>query len=193
MNARQYRRPPPPPPPPPPREPPPPPWNHPCPASHPPLPPPRPGAILGTVRTLRVFLLAALAVAPLSAADAARIALQGTWNIQLDPAGAGHSERWFERRFQGDTMFLPGSTDQAGYGAKTVTPDKGWLTRPYKYAGAAWYQKDVTVPESWRGRRITLFLERPHWQTELWVDGRPLGMRNSLSTPHEYDLSALLG
>src|ERR1017187_3934917 len=94
---------------------------------------------------------------------------------------------------QGDTMFLPGSTDQAGYGAKTVTPDKGWLTRPYKYAGAAWYQKDVTVPESWRGRRTKLSLERPHWQTELWVDGRPLGMRNSLSTPHEYDLSALLG
>jgi hypothetical protein len=157
------------------------------------LPPRGLFAILGTVRTLPVFLFAALAVAPLCAADAARIALQGTWNIQLDPAGAGHSERWFERRFQGDTMFLPGSTDQGGYGTKTITPDKGWLTRPYKYSGAAWYQKEVVIPDSWRGRHITLFLERPHWQTELWVDGRPLGMRNSLSTPHEYDLSALLG
>src|SRR5450759_948716 len=111
-----------------------------------------PGAILDTVRTLRVCLFAALAVAPVSAADAARIALQGTWNIQLDPTGAGHAERWFERRFQGDTMFLPGSTDQGGYGLKTVTPDRGWLTRPYKYAGAAWYQKEVVIPESWRGR-----------------------------------------
>ena len=89
------------------------------------MPPPRPGAILGTVTTLRVFLLAALAVAPLSAADAARIALQGTWNIQLDPAAAGHSERWFERRLEGDTIFPPGGTDQGGYGARTVTPDKG--------------------------------------------------------------------
>jgi Glycosyl hydrolases family 2, sugar binding domain/Glycosyl hydrolases family 2, TIM barrel domain len=152
-----------------------------------------PGVILGTVTSLRVFLLAALVIAPRATAGvASRIPLEGTWNLQLDPAGAGHAERWFERRFSGDTMFLPGSTDQAGYGAKTVTPDKGWLTRPYKYAGAAWYQKEITVPDSWRGRRITLFLERPHWQTELWVDGRPLGMRNSLSTPHEYELSSVL-
>src|ERR1019366_2093245 len=112
------------------------PWNHPCRPSNHPLPPPRPGGILGTVRTLRVFLLAALAVAPLSAADAARIALEGTWNIQLDPAGAGHSERWFERRFQSDTMFLPGSTDQAGFRPQTVPPDKSWPPRPYKYPGA---------------------------------------------------------
>ena len=91
----------------------------------PPLPPQRPDAILGTVTTLRVFLFAALAIALLCAADDARIALQGTWNIQLDPAGAGHSERWFERRFQGDTIFPPGGTDQGGYGARTVTPDKG--------------------------------------------------------------------
>jgi hypothetical protein len=148
---------------------------------------------LDSVRTLRALLFAALALVPWAAADAARIALEGTWNIQLDPAGAGHAERWFERPFQGDTMFLPGSTDQGGYGTKIVTPDKGWLTRPYKYVGTAWYQREVIVPDSWRGRRITLFLERPHWQTELWVDGRPLGMRNSLSTPHEYDLSAVLG
>ena len=89
-------------------------------------------------------------------------------------------------------MFLPGSTDQAGLGVKVVTPDTGWLTRPYKYEGAAWYQKDVVIPESWRGLHVVLFLERPHWQTEVWVDGNAAGMRNSLSTPHEYDLSALL-
>jgi hypothetical protein len=145
---------------------------------------------LDTVRPLRAVLFAALAAAPLCASGASRIALQGTWNLQLDPAGIGHAERWFEHRFQGDTIFLPGSTDEGGYGTKTVTPDKGWLTRPYKFAGAAWYQREVIIPESWRGRHVTLFLERPHWQTELWVDGRPLGIRNSLSTPHEYDLSA---
>ena len=35
-------------------------------------------------------------------------------------------------------------------------------------------------------------LERAHWETLVWVDGVQAGMRNSLSTPHYYNLSALL-
>lgn len=53
-------------------------------------------------------------------------------------------------------------------------------------------QKTVTIPEAWRGKRVTLFLERPHWQSEVWVDGKPAGMRNSLATPHVYDLGQTL-
>ncbi|MGH9583223.1 MAG: hypothetical protein ACRD4O_09835, partial [Bryobacteraceae bacterium] len=52
--------------------------------------------------------------------------------------------------------------------------------------------KRVVIPESWRGDHIVLFLERAHWQTEVWVDGKYSGIRNSLSTPHVYDLSDLL-
>jgi hypothetical protein len=33
-----------------------------------------------------------------------------------------------------------------------------------------------------------LFLERAHWETRVWVDGRLIGTNNSLSTPHEYEL-----
>jgi hypothetical protein len=74
----------------------------------------------------------------------------------------------------------------------TFGPEKGWLSRPYTYEGAAWYQKAVTIPEVWRGKRVTLFLERPHWQSDVWIDGKPAGMRNSLATPHVYDLGAAL-
>ena len=56
----------------------------------------------------------------------------------------------------------------------------------------AWYEKQVVIPESWRGQRITLFLERPHIQTEVQVDGHAFGTQNSLSTPHVYDLTAAL-
>lgn len=140
----------------------------------------------------RLLLTTAAAVVSLSAADARRIPLEGTWGFQLDAAGAGHQERWFLRKLDAQTIFLPGSTDQGGYGTKVIAPEKGWLSRPYRYEGPAWYDRQVVIPPAWRGQRITLFLERPHYQTEVWVDGQPFGTQNSLSTPHQYDLSGAL-
>ncbi len=137
---------------------------------------------------LKRLLLAAIVASPVLLAGS-HIPLGGTWEFQLDPQKTGHAERWFERRLGPDTIFLPGSTDQGGYGAKVATPEKGYLTRPYKYEGLAWYQKEVVIPETWRARHITLYLERAHWSTEVWVDGKSLGTSDSLTTPHEYDLS----
>lgn len=121
-----------------------------------------------------------------------RISMGGTWKFALDPGNSGHAQRWYERALGPDSIFLPGDTDQGGYGVKLTDPELGWLTRPYKYEGVAWYQRDVAIPESWRGRRVTLFLERAHWQTEVWVDGKPFGSQNSLTTPHEYELTTAL-
>jgi len=140
----------------------------------------------------RFLAVATLAVAPLGAADARRIALEGTWGFQLDGANAGHTEGRYDRGLEANAIFLPGSTDQGGYGARVTTPDKGWLTRPYKYEGPAWNQKQVVIPGAWRGQRVTLLLERPHYQTEVWVGSKPVGSQDSLSTPHEYDLTTAL-
>lgn len=124
------------------------------------------------------------------AGDLARfphVSLEGTWAFRLDPEGKGANERWYEESIAEDTIFLPGSTDQAGYGQKVTAPAEGRLSRPFTYTGPAWYQKEVTIPEVWRGRRVTLFLERCHWQTSVWVDGKSYGSQNSLSVPHLYD------
>ncbi len=140
------------------------------------------------LKLLQLILLLLLS-SGLFAADLRQIDLEGSWAFSLDPDNKGHADERYMRSIGPDVIFLPGSTDQAGFGVKVIEPDTGWLTRPYKYEGPAWYQKNVVIPESWRGLHITLFLERPHWQTEVWVDGIAAGMRNSLSTPHEYDLS----
>jgi len=62
------------------------------------------------------------------------------------------------------------------------TPDK-------HYVGAAWYQKEVNIPADWKGERILLFLERPHIETTVWVNGQKTGMQNSLCVPHQYDIT----
>ncbi len=120
------------------------------------------------------------------------ITLTGTWNFRLDPAALGISGRWFDSEIGPDTIYLPGSTDQAAYGDKTCGPANGHLSRPYMYTGPAWYQTKFTVPESWQGQNVTLFLERCHWQTSVWMDGKAYGTQNSLSVPHVYDFGVQL-
>lgn len=59
-----------------------------------------------------------------------------------------------------------------------------WLKPVKYYKGAAWYQKDVDIPEGWDSKRIFLFLERCHWESTVFVNEKIAGSCNSLSTPH---------
>jgi len=119
------------------------------------------------------------------------ISLAGNWDFKLDDQNEGIQKKWYTKEFS-NTIPLPGSTDEAGYGNKDTRLHKDRLTREYEYVGAAWYKKTVTIPASWKGRHVELFLERCHWETRVWVDGKEIGMRESLSVPHVYDLTAQL-
>jgi hypothetical protein len=66
-----------------------------------------------------------------------------------------------------------------------------WLTPERHYVGVAWYQRELNIPAEWKGRRVVLFLERPHWGTTVWVDDREVGTREGLGVPHEYDLGTV--
>ena len=146
------------------------------------------------------------------------ISLAGRWRFELDRTDAGIQERWFERVLP-DKIHLPGSLPAQGIGddITTNTPWVGgvkqspWFTAPeyakYRqpgnvkvpfwlqpdkyYKGVAWYQRDIEIPKNWSGKRVVLSLERAHWVTSVWVDGRFIGTNDSLSTPHEYDLGPL--
>ena len=67
-----------------------------------------------------------------------------------------------------------------------------WLTPDKYYVGPVWYGREVEIPAGWRDKRIVLTLERPHWETTVWVDGRRMGSQNSLAVPHRYDLTTAL-
>jgi hypothetical protein len=132
-------------------------------------------------------------LAEASAASSARSSLNlaGDWQFRLDREDRGVTDKWFLKELP-QTIRLPGSTDEQGFGDKATRGERGRLTREFSYVGAAWYRRTVDIPQDWAGKRITLFLERCHWETQVWVDGEPAGMRNSLSVPHIYDLTAWL-
>ncbi len=140
--------------------------------------------------------------------------LQGTWSVQLDREDRGEAEQWFTRELSG-AIVLPGVLTAQGYGdpvsmqtqwtgnlSKTWTSDPYykqyqtpdnfkmpfWLQPDRHYVGAAWYQRQIEVPHDVEGQTRPLFLERPHWKTTVWLDGRSLGSKDSLGTPHVYEL-----
>ncbi|MCX6309354.1 MAG: beta-galactosidase, partial [Bacteroidia bacterium] len=167
---------------------------------------------------IKIFLaLSTLALLPLEGIlSQSKINLAGEWQFATDPKDKGISEHWFSKNLA-ETVALPGSMAQNGKGNEiTVNTrytgdivDSSYFKRPsyakYRepgniklpfwlqavkyYAGAAWYQKEVTVPKNWKGQSIGLFLERCHWESRVWVDNQEVGMQNSLGTAHKYDLT----
>jgi len=152
------------------------------------------GTRVVSVMFLLMLAAAATGAAPFNLAPAAKapISLHGEWSFRLDPNKVGVEEKWFGAALP-DTIKLPGSTDEGGFGTKnTRPPDFNYLSRIVEHVGPAWYQRTVVVPGDWEGKRITLSLERCHWETRVWVDDRACGMRDSLCVPHVYDLSESL-
>jgi hypothetical protein len=123
-------------------------------------------------------------------ASSSCVSLAGQWQFALDEKNEGLAGQWFTRTLTG-VIHLPGSVDEAGVVTNTEQPTLLRLYRPHKYAGVAWFQRAIEVPADWKGQHVRLFLERCHWETQVWVDGQHVGMQDTLCVPHEYDLGKL--
>lgn len=126
----------------------------------------------------------------LQAASPERIDLSGLWRFQLDPMGFGKtpgSELYLSKLTE--TIHLPGSTDQGGKGIRNAAAYIDRLSRKFEYCGQAWYQREVTIPETWKEKEIVLELERCHWETTVYVDDRPVAADERLSTPNRFVLT----
>lgn len=146
---------------------------------------------------IRKILSGMMLLASLACAAQQQLDLSGQWSYQLDSLSIGEKEGWNARLFE-KSLRLPGTLDDAGVGkANDLTPklEKATLlqlTRKHTYTGAAWYSREVTIPESWKDKIITLTLERVLWETQVWIDGKKAGMNESIVAPHELDLTSLL-
>lgn len=119
-----------------------------------------------------------------------RISIAGKWEFALDPDSSGIKANWSLRKFT-STINLPGTTDEAKYGQKTVGSDYGILTRAYKYIGPAWYQREITIPQSWQDHEIELSMERVLWESRVFIDGKEISVTSALYTPHKHQLGIL--
>lgn len=135
----------------------------------------------------------AQSVYKLPESDAQVISLAGIWKFKLDPFSTGVGSNGVQLFPNlAEEIILPGSTDQAGKGYKTQEMTSLRLTRMFEYKGPAWYEKEVFIPENWKGKEVELFLERVHWESQVWINNQYAGRRESLSTPHSYRIGAFL-
>ena len=146
------------------------------------------------------------------------LSLAGEWRFALDRDDLGTNENWFKKSLP-DKIQLPGILEAQGYGDEISikTPwvlslyDHFWYLRaiyapytnagsvkvpflcqpPRHYVGVAWYQRDINIPAGWKGERVVLFLERPHWKSTVWLDDKEIGSDISLCSPHEYDFGVV--
>jgi hypothetical protein len=130
------------------------------------------------------------------------IDLSGEWRFALDPQDSGIGDPKDKGRWP-DAIRLPGSVTGQGFGEapsmRTKWTGDGWrypemfkewqaddnfkfpffLQPPKVYVGPAWYQRDF----EWSGGPAMLHLERVHWQSTVWLDGKMIGRDNSLGIP----------
>jgi len=167
---------------------------------------------------LLLFFLSCFASGNVRAAET--MDLSGRWRFALDPNDNGVTNSWFTNDLP-DKIKLPGILQAQGYGddISTNTPwvltlgDAWWklqpaalhehfsqpghvevpfLSQPPKhYLGAAWYQRDIEIPQDWSGKHFTLFLEHAHWKSTVWVDDKEYPPQDSLVAPHITDLGTL--
>lgn len=124
-----------------------------------------------------------------------QVDLSGEWTVCLDSTDVGMDASFGGKLFD-TSIVLPGTTDEAHLGTKCTLkpalekPQLLHLTRAYSYIGPAWYSREIQVPSDWKEKDCILHLERVLWDTQVWIDGQKVaGHEESLTTPHEYDLT----
>ena len=119
-----------------------------------------------------------------------QIHLKGNWRLKLDPTNIGITENWQNHIFK-EIVNLPGSLEENGKGKKVEQTSSKFLNQTWQYIGAAWYQKEIVIPSTWKDKQLQLFLERTK-VTQVWIDNQFVGGSTLLSAPQVYNLSKKL-
>ncbi|WP_158796453.1 sugar-binding domain-containing protein [Pedobacter sp. L105] len=117
--------------------------------------------------------------------------MAGQWDLALDTGMHGIKDNHPVVAYN-DHVFLPGTLDENKKGFvnhNTTNTDR--LSSAYLFEGWAWYQRQVIIPPSWKGRSTLLYLERTK-PSKVWIDGVFVGASDNLMTSQQYQLPMLL-
>ena len=106
--------------------------------------------------------------------------LNGAWTFGFDFADSGlddgrelYRSRGFDREIT--VPFAPESR-LSGVGYTDFIP-------------AMWYHRTIRIPDSWEGQRILLHFGAVDYESEAFVDGRPVGLHFGGSSPFDLDIT----
>lgn len=103
-----------------------------------------------------------------------RICINGLWRWQPATASASTvpGDDWGYFKVPGS---WPGITDYLQKDSQTVYAHPTWKDTRLSNLTAAWYQREITVPADWAGRRIVVSAEYLNSFASVFIDGRKVG------------------
>src|SRR5262245_22059482 len=103
-----------------------------------------------------------------------RVCQNGLWRWQpaKETAGSVPADGWGYFKVPG---FWPGTSNYAQEDCQTLHAHPAWKDTDVRRLTAAWYQREMTVPEGWAGRRIALSAEYVNAFAVVHVDGKKVG------------------
>lgn len=103
-----------------------------------------------------------------------RVCLNGLWRWQpaTPAAETAPLQGWGFFKVPGA---WPGITDYMQKDSQTVHAHPSWKDTRLRDVPAAWYEREITVPETWTGRHVALSTEYLNSFAAVFVDGQKVG------------------
>lgn len=102
--------------------------------------------------------------------------LSGAWYFKIDEYDIGEKDLWYESGLK-EPM-------------QVEVPHIWQREEEYvEYCGTAWYQKDFTVPEVHKNKRVYLYFGAVDFHAMVWLNGKFIGEHEGGFTPFEFDVT----
>lgn len=132
----------------------------------------------------------ALGCVPGAKAQTQEVDLSGKWGFQTDVMDFWRGSLGLRHMYRlQESIMLPGITDDYHIGYKSPYRHLDRLTRVYEYMAPAWYQREISIPKEWEGKRIFMYFERVHWLSSIVVDDKEVSKIDYVSVPHNHELT----
>ena len=106
------------------------------------------------------------------------VSVNGAWRFDFDPGDSGVKDRWFESHTYAKQITVPFPWQSPLSGIHDTA-----------YQGAAWYERDVTIPADMAGRRVFLVFGAVDWCATVWVNGQQIADHEGGYSPFEVELT----
>jgi Glycosyl hydrolases family 2, sugar binding domain/Glycosyl hydrolases family 2/Glycosyl hydrolases family 2, TIM barrel domain len=108
--------------------------------------------------------------------------LNGEWSFEFDSEDMGLQNNW--------------ATEKTNW-SRNITVPFPWQSKlsgieNTEYNGAAWYKRNFTVSEKWRGQRIFICFGAVDWYSQVWINGKSVGKHEGGYSQFEFDITDYL-
>ena len=107
------------------------------------------------------------------------LSLNGDWQFEIDQSDTGIERGLLERDLEG-SITVPFCPESKLSGIENQD-----------YLNAVWYRREVSIPESWQGRRVLLHFQAVDYDATVWVNGSEVGRHRGGFSPFSCDLEGV--